>query len=513
VDGPLQDDQRSALVTGATGFIGGRLTEALARRGWNVRCLVRDPARAKQLSDRGFELHVGDVQERGSLVGAGWGASVAYYLVHAMGRGGKGDFEEQERNAARNFADMAKHEGVERVVYLGGLGDQPRSKHLRSRQRTAELLAQHGPPLTYFRAGMVVGAGSESYRTLRYLVQRLPAMIAPAWLSTPTQPIAIDDVVEYLAQATERLPAQGMEVEIGGPDVLSYGEMLDRMAEVLGLRPRRRLAVPLLTPKLSSLWIGLVTPVDAGVARPLIEGLSTPTTVQDGSGMKRFEIRPMGFMEALLKAVAEDPDLEGDHGNAVRLQPQETHQASSHGPIESVDTAELITGGDRPTIPGRDLLESAARRYWPFIARRLFGIVRVTEGPDGGMTLRLRMTRLALLRFGRRTYESRPEGGSITWPLTGGLLVSRHRREGAFLRLTIERSTGTGADPASLCATMKVRDFYPSLRGEGRFAWFGARLYGATQRRIHHTLTRAYLRSLTGMRQARRPDAETEGVT
>ena len=250
--------------------------------------------------------------------------------------GARGDFEDQERNAARNFAEMAKREGVERVVYLGGLGDQPGSKHLRSRQRTAELLAQHGPPLTYFRAGMVVGAGSESYRTLRYLVQRLPAMIAPAWLSTPTQPIAIDDVVEYLAQAPERLPARSMEVEIGGPDVLSYGEMLDRMADALGLRPRRRLAVPLLTPKLSSLWIGLVTPVDAGVARPLIEGLSTPTTVQDASGMKRFEITPIGFMEALLKAVAEDPDLEGGHGTAVRLEPQETYRVSSHGPIESV---------------------------------------------------------------------------------------------------------------------------------------------------------------------------------
>ena len=158
---------------------------------------------------------------------------------------------------------------------------------------------------------MVVGAGSESYRTLRYLVQRLPAMIAPAWLSTPTQPIAIDDVVEYLAQAPERLPAQSMEIEIGGPDVLSYGEMLDRMADALGLRPRRRLAVPLLTPKLSSLWIGLVTPVDAGVARPLIEAFRPRPAVPGASGMKHFEITPIGFMEALLKAVAEVPGLRG----------------------------------------------------------------------------------------------------------------------------------------------------------------------------------------------------------
>ena len=139
---------------------------------------------------------------------------------------------------------MARREGIERTVYLGGLGDEPRSKHLRSRQRTAELLAEHGPPLIYFRAGMVVGAGSESYRTLRYLVQRLPAMIAPAWLKTPTQPIAVHDVIEYLVDAPDVVHAGGAEVQIGGPDVLSYGDMLDRMAEALGIRPRHRVPVP-----------------------------------------------------------------------------------------------------------------------------------------------------------------------------------------------------------------------------------------------------------------------------
>ena len=214
----------------------------------------------------------------------GDGAEVAYYLVHGMGRGGEGDFEEREREAARNFAEMAKREGVGRVVYLGGLGDKPRSKHLRSRAQTAEILGEHGPSLTYFRAAMVVGARSESYRTLRYLVQRLPAMIAPAWLSTPTQPIAVDDVIAYLRRAPDLEESAGREVQIGGPDVLSYGDMLDRMAHALGIQPRPRVPVPLLTPWLSSLWIGLVTPVDAGVARPLIEGLSTPTTVTDPSG-------------------------------------------------------------------------------------------------------------------------------------------------------------------------------------------------------------------------------------
>jgi uncharacterized protein YbjT (DUF2867 family) len=255
-----------------------------------------------------MELHEGDVLDAGSLRGAGEGVEVAYYLVHAMGRGGEGDFEERERRGARNFAEMASREGIGRVVYLGGLGDQPRSKHLRSRHRTAQILAEHGPPLTYFRAGMVVGAGSESYRTLRYLVQRLPVMIGPAWLATPTQAIGIDDVISYLAQAPDVPESEGREVQIGGPDVLSYGDMLDRMAEALGIPTRPRLPVPFLTPWLSSLWIGLVTPVDAAVARPLIEGLSTPTKVTDPSGAALFDVEPIPFLDALRRALADDPE-------------------------------------------------------------------------------------------------------------------------------------------------------------------------------------------------------------
>jgi uncharacterized protein YbjT (DUF2867 family) len=287
------------LVTGATGFVGGRLASALTERGADVRCLVRDRRRAEPLAAAGHELHEGDVLDAGSLRGAGGGVSTAYYLVHSMGRGSDREgFAERERRAAENFARMASDEGVERIVYLGGLGDE-RSEHLRSRAATAVTLAEHGPPLIYFRAAMVIGENSESYRTVRYLVERLPAMIAPAWLRNRTQPIAIQDVLEYLVQAAERPDAAGREVQIGGPDVLTYTEVLDLMAEVLGKRRRPKVPVPLLSPRLSSLWIGLVTPVDAGVARPLIESLASETVVTDPEPAKLFDVDPMPCREAL----------------------------------------------------------------------------------------------------------------------------------------------------------------------------------------------------------------------
>jgi len=295
-----------ALVTGATGFVGGRLARALADAGVEVRALVRDRDRAAGLERDGIELHQGDVLDRNSLRGAGDGVDVAYYLIHGMGRGAEGSFAERERESARNFALMAREDGVERVVYLGGLGDQPGSQHLRSRHETALMLRREGPPLTYFRAGMVVGAASEGYRTLRYLVERLPAMIAPAWLKTPTQPVGIDDAVAYLAAAADVPESTSREIQIGGPDVLAYGEMLDRMADAMGRRRRPKIPVPILTPGLSSLWIGLVTPVDAGVARPLVEGLSTETVVTDPSGAALFDIEPVGFDETLRRALAED---------------------------------------------------------------------------------------------------------------------------------------------------------------------------------------------------------------
>jgi len=294
----------STLIAGATGFIGSRLAVSLAGTESSVRCLVRDRSKAHSLETAGLDLHVGDITNMESLVGAGKEVEVAYYLIHAMAGGG--GFAERERAGALNFARMARREGVKRVIYLGGLGDESESQHLRSRHETARVLAAEGPPLTYFRAAMVVGTGSESFRTLRYLVRRLPVMIGPSWLRTATQPIGIDATVEYLLRALAVPESEGREVQIGGPDVLSYSEMLDRMALAMGLRPRRKIPVPFITPWLSALWLGLVTPVDVKVARPLVEGLTTATVVTDPSGAEPFGISPASFDEALRRALAEE---------------------------------------------------------------------------------------------------------------------------------------------------------------------------------------------------------------
>ena len=287
--------------------MGGRLARALAARGVEVTGLVRDTGRARDLAAQGVQLHQGDVLDAASIRGAGEGADIAYYLVHGMGRGSNGDF-----TAARAQGRRATSPGWPRRRASNGWctwaasANRPPSTCAAATRPLASSAAE-GPPLTYFRAAMVVGAGSESYRTLRYLVQRLPAMIAPAWLATPTQPIAADDVVDYLVQAAEAPDSAEREVQIGGPDVLSYGDMLDRMASALGLRRRPKLSVPLLSPTLSSHWIGLVTPVDADVARPLVEGLTVETVVTDPPARELFDVDPIGFDEALRRALAEDP--------------------------------------------------------------------------------------------------------------------------------------------------------------------------------------------------------------
>jgi len=290
------------LVTGATGYIGGRLVPRLIAQGHTVRCLTRSP---KKVADRfaGAEIVAGDAIDSLTQPAAFADVDVAYYLIHSMGAGGA-HFQSRDRAIARNFAVAAKAAGVKRIIYLGGLGDAKRalSEHLRSRHEVGDVLREYGPPVTEFRAAIIIGSGSVSFEMIRYLTERLPLMVAPKWVTTRCQPIAVDDVLDYLVGALENERTTGRSYEIGGRDVLSYRGLMLCYARVRGLR-RLIIDVPLFTPRLSSYWIHLVTPVPAGIARPLIDGLRSEVIVQDEAALAEFPIRPIGCEEAIRRAL------------------------------------------------------------------------------------------------------------------------------------------------------------------------------------------------------------------
>lgn len=299
------------LVTGATGYIGGRLVPRLLDAGWQVRCLVRDAARLSGRPwHRQVETATGDCLQAGTLPNAMSGVSVAYYLVHSMSGGH--DFEHRDLEAARNFSRAAKQAGVQRIIYVGGLGDPASdlSQHLRSRQQTGDALRESGVPVTEFRAAVIVGSGSLSFEIIRYLTERLPVMICPRWLYTRAQPIAIRNVLEYLAAVLETPESIGRIIEIGGADVLTYGDMLRGYARARGLR-RWLVPVPVLTPRLSSYWVHLVTPVPAAIAQPLIQGLRNDVVVRDDLARRLFpNIKPLNYDTAVRLALA---NLERGH--------------------------------------------------------------------------------------------------------------------------------------------------------------------------------------------------------
>lgn len=282
-------DSPAVCVLGATGYVGGRLVPRLLEAGYRVRCLVRSPGKLDQHPWAGLvEVVEGDAQDADAMAEAVWGCRAVVHLIHQMGSAD--DFAEADRRVARNVARASAATGVDRIVYLGGLGDVDTdptddkgvSDHLASRGEVADILADGAVPVTVLRAAVIIGSGSASFEMLRHLTEKLPAMITPRWVDSKVQPIAIRDVLRYLVAAVATDDGENHDIDIGGPEVMTYREMMQRFAKVAGLRRRLIIGVPLLTPRLSSHWVNLVTPVPFGLARPLVESLGMDVVVRDG---------------------------------------------------------------------------------------------------------------------------------------------------------------------------------------------------------------------------------------
>jgi uncharacterized protein YbjT (DUF2867 family) len=374
------------LVVGASGYIGGRLVPLLQARDHELVLMSRD---ARPLADRfpGARVVAADLLNPVTLAPALEGVEVAYYLAHSMGAGERG-FAARDRDAARNFAQASADAGVQRIVYLGGLGDDSTdlSHHLASRHDTGAELRAHGVPVTEFRAAVIIGSGSASFEILRHLTERLPIMITPRWVATRCQPIGIRDVLSYLVGALDHPEVTGI-VEIGGPDVLSYGDMMRTYARLRGLR-RLMISVPVLTPRLSSYWVNLISPVPAAIARPLIEGLRNEVVVRHPQPARAFGLRPLSYVDALRGAM----DRSGPDGLIstwfdAYAAPDRVSLAldSTEGMI--VERRQRVIAAS-PEVVFREIERVGGRGGWPY-ANALWRLRGLLDRVVGGVGMRL----------------------------------------------------------------------------------------------------------------------------
>jgi uncharacterized protein YbjT (DUF2867 family) len=375
------------LIAGASGYIGGRVVPVLAQRGDDLTLIGRDPG---ALTERfpGTRVVGADLLDPASLPPALAGIEVAYYLAHSMA-GGESGFAERDLQAARAFASAAAGTGVRRIIYLGGLGDDTAnlSHHLASRHDVGAELARHGVAVTEFRAAIVIGSGSASFEILRHLTERLPVMITPRWVSTRCQPIGIADVLAYLVGALDHREVTGV-VEIGGPDVLSYGQMMLRYAHLRGLR-RLMIPVPVLTPRLSSYWVNLISPVPASIARPLIEGLRNEVVVRHPGPARAFGIAPSSYDEAL--------ELAMDRSGPAELESTwfDARRAPERSPLAALQSLEgmFVDRRTKRVAASPDRLFGIVERVggasgWPY-ANLLWRLRGLADRTVGGVGMRL----------------------------------------------------------------------------------------------------------------------------
>jgi uncharacterized protein YbjT (DUF2867 family) len=412
------------LVTGATGYVGGRLTAALERAGAPLRCLARRPEVLTGQVASSTQVVKGDCLDPATLPAALDGVDVAYYLVHSMGSGR--DFAAKDEAAAGHFGQAARAAGVGRIVYLGGLGAMASglSEHLRSRQHTGGVLRASGVPVVELRASIVIGSGSLSYEMVRALVERLPVMVCPRWVQVRTQPIAIDDLIAYALAARDLPPGAEGVYEIGGPDVVSYRDIMLEYARQRGLR-RWLIPVPLLTPHLSSLWLGLVTPLYARVGRKLIESLRNPTVVTSDRARAAFTVRPRPLPEAIARALSrEDAELGATRwSDALSSAALPSPWGGTRFGTRLVDSRARVVAADphRAFAPVRRL-GGRAGWYWGNTLWKARGAVDLAVGGPG-------------LRRGRRDPERLRVGEALDFWRVEGYEEDRLLRLAAEMRL------------------------------------------------------------------------------
>jgi uncharacterized protein YbjT (DUF2867 family) len=458
----LHPDARCILLTGATGYVGGRLLPVLERDGGRIRCMARRPEFLAGRVGAGTEVVRGDCLDPASLEAALRGVHTAYYLVHSLGT--RESFEEQDRTAARNFAAAARDAGVQRIVFLGALGDSREglSPHLRSRHETGDALRSGGVPVVEFRASIVLGSGSLSYEMIRALVERLPVMLCPRWVRVPAQPIAIEDVVAYLRAALDLPPGPSRTFEIGGADRTSYAGIMQEYAHQRGLR-RLLIPVPVLTPYLSSLWLGLATPLYARVGRKLVESLRNPTVVRDDSARLAFEVEPMGLRRALARAsLHEDREIAATRWNDAL---SATYAPPTFGGVRfgsRLVDSRAVTVAVPPDAAFKPIRLIGGRTGWYYgsLWWRLRGLLDVLAGGVG-------------LRRGRRDPEQLVVGDALDFWRVVGYEPDRRLRLAAEMRLPGRAWLQFEVAPAPGGSIIRQTAIFDPAGLSGLLYWYG----------------------------------------